>query len=180
MAHNTLGASTLIRSLAAFALLGGVAACQEPGADSAVAPSSGPAERAGRQVDQAVGKSADVAVTTAEGAKVAGQQAATQVSDSLITTRVKTALFRDAYISGFQINVNTYRGVVQLSGFVDSPDQKQRASALAERIEGVRRVQNDLIVTTGTAFMAPDVGDPAAPPKAAQTDVPESSKGGRQ
>jgi hypothetical protein len=167
MAYMTRGTSTLIQSFAAFALLGNITACQERGADNAAAPPSGPVERAGRRVDQAVGRSADVAVKAAEGAKVAGQQAATQVSDSIITTRVKTALFRDAYTSGFEINVNTYRGVVQLSGFVDSADQKRRASELAERIDGVRKVKNDLILTTGTAFMAPDVGDPEAPPKAA-------------
>jgi hypothetical protein len=164
MAHKTRSTSTLIRLSAAFALLASVAACQESGRDTAAAPPSGPVERAGRRVDQAIGKSADVAVKAAEGAKVAGQQAATQISDSFITTKVKTALFRDAHTSGFQIDVNTFRGVVQLSGFVDSPDQKRRASELAQGIEGVRRVQNDLIVTTGTAFMDSGTGASTAPP----------------
>jgi osmotically-inducible protein OsmY len=86
------------------------------------------------------------------------------VSDAVITTKAKTALFRDAHTSGFQINVNTFRGVVQLSGFVDTPDQKRRAGELAERIEGVRTVHNDLIVTTGSAFMAPAVSELSAPP----------------
>jgi osmotically-inducible protein OsmY len=156
--------NTLIRALTACAVVGSIAACQESSRDTAVAPPAGPAERAGRRVDQAVGKSAEVAIKAADGARVVGRQATTQVSDAVITTKAKTALFRDAHTSGFQINVNTFRGVVQLSGFVDTPDQKRRAGELAERIEGVRTVHNDLIVTTGSAFMAPAVSELSAPP----------------
>lgn len=76
------------------------------------------------------------------------------VSDSSITTKVKTALFEDPQASGFQIAVNTYRGVVQISGFVDTPAQKLRAEELAWKAQGVRIVYNDLIVRSETNFTA--------------------------
>lgn len=67
------------------------------------------------------------------------------IDDSGITARVKTALARDAGITdAMNVNVNTYRGVVQLSGFVDSEQLVSRAGEIARKVEGVRSVQNDL------------------------------------
>jgi hypothetical protein len=48
--------------------------------------------------------------------------------------------------SAAAINIETYRGVVQLTGFVSSPDQAQRAAAAAKKVEGVREVKNDVRV----------------------------------
>lgn len=68
------------------------------------------------------------------------------IDDAAITTRVKTALFRDEQVSGFQVDVDTFRGRVQLSGFVDTVEQRRRAEQLARSVEGVREVVNNLEV----------------------------------
>jgi osmotically-inducible protein OsmY len=68
------------------------------------------------------------------------------VDDSAITTKVKTALLADQEVSGGQVEVETFKGVVQLSGFVDTSVQKQKAEQIARRTQGVKEVKNDLIV----------------------------------
>ena len=68
-------------------------------------------------------------------------------SDAALTAKVKTALAKDAGLgTAADVNVNSYRGVVQLNGFVDSPDKIQRASEVARSVEGVSRVDNNLSV----------------------------------
>src|SRR6266404_493025 len=62
----------------------------------------------------------------------------TYLDDKGISTRVKTALFRDPVVSGFDVHVNTFRGDVQLSGFVNTPEQKDRAAQVARQISGVQ------------------------------------------
>ena len=66
--------------------------------------------------------------------------------DTTITTKVKTKLFDDPQTSGFAITVKTYKGTVQLSGFVTSDKEKDRAGELAKTVPGVKDVKNDLIV----------------------------------
>lgn len=68
------------------------------------------------------------------------------IDDSAITAKVKSKLLSDDEVSGLAVEVETYKGVVQLSGFVDSNDEKRRAENLAEDVPGVRNVQNDLQV----------------------------------
>lgn len=68
------------------------------------------------------------------------------IDSSVITTRVKSKLFEDPETSGFAIKVDTFKGVVQLSGFVDSAAQRSRAGELARAVPGVRSVENNLIV----------------------------------
>ncbi|BAU48851.1 transporter [Sulfurifustis variabilis] len=68
------------------------------------------------------------------------------IDDSVVTSKVKTALFRDPDVSGFQVSVETHKGQVQLSGFVDTPEQKARAERVARSVEGVRSVTNSIIV----------------------------------
>ncbi|WP_224981831.1 BON domain-containing protein [Geomonas agri] len=67
------------------------------------------------------------------------------VDDSVITTRVKAAIFDELALKTFQINVTTYQGVVQLSGFVDSAENARKAGDIARGVKGVREVTNDLI-----------------------------------
>lgn len=68
-------------------------------------------------------------------------------SDAALTAKVKTAIASDAGIgSAAAINVNSYRGVVQLSGFVDSPEKIERAGEAARRVDGVTRVENNIRV----------------------------------
>ena len=60
---------------------------------------------------------------------------------------MKTAIAKDAGLgSASAINVNTYRGVVQLSGFVDSQDKIKRAEEVVRSVEGVQRVENGVKV----------------------------------
>ncbi len=68
------------------------------------------------------------------------------LDDSVITSKVKTALFRDPDVSGFQVKVETYKGQVQLSGFVDTPRQKAKTEEIARTVSGVRSVMNDIVV----------------------------------
>lgn len=65
------------------------------------------------------------------------------IDDSWITTKVKTAILNEPGLKVSQINVETYKGVVQLSGFVDSAAAATRAAELAREIKGVTSVKND-------------------------------------
>ena len=66
------------------------------------------------------------------------------VDDATITTKVKAALLADPDVKGTQVNVDTYRGVVSLSGFVDSQQQISKAQQKAAEVAGVTSVRNDL------------------------------------
>jgi len=68
------------------------------------------------------------------------------VDDSVITTKVKTAIFNEDTLKTMQINVKTYKGVVQLSGFVNSTQSIKKAGEVARSVENVVSVENDLIV----------------------------------
>jgi len=68
------------------------------------------------------------------------------VDDATITTKVKTAFVRDPIVKVFQVDVTTFKGNVQLSGFVDTPEQKTRAGQLAEGVPGVKTVTNNITV----------------------------------
>ena len=66
------------------------------------------------------------------------------VDDSVITGKVKTALVADPTTKAHQISVETFQGVVQLSGFVDTTEARSRATQVAQQVEGVKNVKNDL------------------------------------
>jgi len=68
-------------------------------------------------------------------------------SDAGLTAKVKTAIATDVGArTAAGVNVETYKGTVQLSGFVDSQDQATRAADAAKKVEGVRSVKNDIRV----------------------------------
>ena len=77
-----------------------------------------------------------------------GSRATGQVlDDGALTARVKTAIARDASLGAAKdVNVTTYRGVVQLSGFVESAEVSRRAEEIAKGVQGVQSVKNDLRV----------------------------------
>jgi len=68
------------------------------------------------------------------------------VDDTAITTKVKSAIFTDPALKVLQINVETFKGVVQLSGFVDSRESATKAAEVARSVKGVVEVKNDLVV----------------------------------
>jgi len=68
------------------------------------------------------------------------------VDDSVITTKVKSLLAADDFLKSFQIGVETYKGTVQLSGFVNSQKAVDKAIEITRSVQGVKSVKNDLIV----------------------------------
>ena len=68
------------------------------------------------------------------------------IDDSVITTKVKAAIFDEETLKTLQINVKTFKGVVQLSGFVDSVQSVAKAGEVAGSVNGVVSVKNDLVV----------------------------------
>ena len=68
------------------------------------------------------------------------------VDDSVITTKVKSLIAADDFLRSFQISVETYKGIVQLSGFVGSQMAVNKAGEIARGVQGVKSVKNDLIV----------------------------------
>ncbi|MDO9140583.1 MAG: BON domain-containing protein [Methylobacter sp.] len=64
--------------------------------------------------------------------------------DSVITTKVKAAILNEPSLSAAEVNVETFKGVVQLSGFVSTRDGIDRAIAIARGIGGVKSVKNDM------------------------------------
>jgi osmotically-inducible protein OsmY len=68
------------------------------------------------------------------------------VDDSVITTKIKSQLAADDFLKSFQISVKTYKGTVQLSGFVNLQQAADKAEEIAKGVKGVKSVKNDLIV----------------------------------
>ena len=66
------------------------------------------------------------------------------VDDAVITTKVKAAVFNEASLKSAEINVETFRGTVQLSGFVRSQADISKAVEVARNVKGVKSVKNDM------------------------------------
>jgi osmotically-inducible protein OsmY len=89
-----------------------------------------------------------IALITASGCSVMRGQETTgsYVDDTAITTRVKAKFAEDKAVSAMSISVETLRGMVQLSGFAKSTDEKMTAERLARSVNGVTSVKNDIVV----------------------------------
>ena len=68
------------------------------------------------------------------------------IDDTVITTRVKAAFIDDPSLKALEINVETFKGVVQLSGFVATRAEVNQASSVARQIDGVTSVRNDILI----------------------------------
>ena len=66
------------------------------------------------------------------------------VDDTVITGKVKTAIFNEPTLKSAEINVETFKGVVQLSGFVSSQDAVNKAVTVTRTVAGVKSVKNDM------------------------------------
>ena len=66
------------------------------------------------------------------------------IDDSVITTKVKAAILNEPTLKVAEINVETFKGVVQLSGFVSSASAASRAVEVAQAVRGVKSVKNDM------------------------------------
>lgn len=68
------------------------------------------------------------------------------VDDTVITTKVKAAFAGDPTVKATQVKVETFKGTVQLSGFVDSAESSRKAVELARSVQGVKSVKNDMVI----------------------------------
>src|SRR5512145_2841041 len=75
-----------------------------------------------------------------------GKTVGETIDDTTITTRVKTALLNDPDVGGLRIDVDTFKGVVTLSGRVKTKDEEAKAMTLARKIDGVSDVKSTLQV----------------------------------
>jgi len=121
-------------------LVAGLAACDKPG----------PAENAGKKIDQTVDKAGekigDASDTVGEKMSAQSAKAGVAIEDTEITAKVKAAIFAEPGLKTLQISVDTVKGVVTLTGSVNSQANRDRAKALASAVADVKRVENQLIV----------------------------------
>ena len=121
-------------------LIGGLVACDNPG----------PAETAGKKIDQTIEKAGQGISDAADkvGATMSEQSNKTGVAidDTEITAKVKAAIFAGPGLDTLRISVETVKGVVTLSGTVDSRARSDMANTLASAVSGVRQVNNHLVV----------------------------------
>jgi len=141
---------TIMKALENFKLIGismlivaGLAACDKPG----------PAETAGKKIDQTADKAGqkigDAADSVGEKMSAQSAKAGVAIEDTEITAKVKAAIFAEPGLKTLQISVDTVKGVVTLSGSVDSQPSSDRAQALAGAVAGVNRVENQLMLKPG-------------------------------
>lgn len=91
-----------------------------------------------------LGGVAGTALTTACSSTATRESTGEYIDDSAITTKVKGAFVKDDTIKALDVKVETFRGVVQLSGFVNSSLQRTRAEQIARSTSGVRDVTNNI------------------------------------
>lgn len=125
---------------ASMLLAVGLAACDKPG----------PAETAGKKLDktadEAAKKMSEAADKVAEKLDEQGSKAGVGIDDAEITTKVKAAIFAEPGLKTLQISVDTIKGVVTLSGSVDTLQNSDTAKALAGAVSGVHGVENRLVI----------------------------------
>lgn len=114
----------------------------------------------GNRQEEARAPAASAAAPTAStGTPPAGTSVGTEIDDSVVTARVKSALLADHDIKSFDIKVETRKGQVQLSGFVDTQARIDNAIALTRRVEGVQGVENGMTLKEGKATVGNAVDD---------------------
>ncbi|QWD17158.1 BON domain-containing protein [Polynucleobacter paneuropaeus] len=126
---------------AAMMIVSGLAACDKPG----------PAESAGKKIDQASESVSTSVSNTADKAGDAMSQqtknAGQMIKDTDITASIKLALMNEPDMQSTKINVVTTKGIVTLTGIVSSAANKDKAIKLAESVDGVKSVQSKLKIS---------------------------------
>ena len=126
---------------ASMMIVSGLAACDNPG----------PAEKAGKKIDQVtenVSSSVSNAVDKADQSVTNQANTAGQIiDDTAITTKVKTALLNEPGMESMKITVVTENGMVSLSGSADTQGKIETAIKLASAVEGVQNVKSNLVVS---------------------------------
>ncbi len=125
---------------AAMFLVAGVVACDKPG----------PAESAGKSIDQKVDQMGDkiekAGNSAADTMSHEGEKAGIAIDDTGITAKVKAAILAEPGLKTLQISVKTINGIVTLSGSVGTAANRDTVEGLAGAVAGVSRVKNDLVV----------------------------------
>lgn len=111
-------------------------------ATPAATPSA--SDSAAAAANNAAAAANNAATAAGNAAANATDKAGDALSDSAVTGKVKAALLADAEVKGTDINVETNKGEVMLSGFVESQAQIDKAASLAKNIDGVKQVSNKL------------------------------------
>lgn len=95
-----------------------------------------------------IASAAALAIVGTTGCSVARDQQSvgSYIDDSTLTTRVKAKFAEDPVVSAMSIQVETLKGLVQLSGFAKSAEERSKAEVLAKNTSGVTGVRNDIIV----------------------------------
>ena len=113
----------------------------------------GPAETAGKNIDLTVNKAAqkvgNAVANVGQTMTEKSNQAGVAISDTEITARVKAVIFAGSGLDTLQVSVKTMKGVVTLSGSVDTRAQSDSAKAMAKEVSGVSQVDNQLKVKPG-------------------------------
>jgi len=112
-------------------LVAGLAACEKQ--------NPGPAESAGKNIDRTMDQAGEKIGNAADKAGVA-------IDDTEITTKIKAAFMAESGLKTLQISVDTVKGVVTLSGSVDTQQHSDTAKAMASAVSGVNSVKNELVV----------------------------------
>jgi len=114
----------------------GLAACDKPG----------PAEKAGRSIDQAAENVGDKMDGASHKLGEQSDKAGDTLDDAAITAKIKTAILAEPGLSVLQIHVDTINGVTTLTGSVDSHQNMDKAKEIARAVAGVKKVDNKLVV----------------------------------
>ncbi|GAB6051729.1 hypothetical protein JCM17960_05490 [Magnetospira thiophila] len=86
------------------------------------------------------------AMAAPESAPPPSESVGEYIDDVVVSNKVRGAIVADKDLSIFKIDVKTYKGIVQLSGFVDTAEVRDHAAAVAATVDGVDQVRNDLVV----------------------------------
>lgn len=121
----------------------GLSACDKPG----------PAEKAGQKIDQVASdtskKVGDTVDKVEQKMSEQGTKTAQAFDDTEITTKIKAEILAEPGLKSLQISVDTIKGVVTLSGAVDSQATSDKARSIAAAVKGVKEVDNKLVVMLG-------------------------------
>lgn len=130
--HKFIGVSMLF--------VAGLSACDKPG----------PAETAGKTIDRTVERAGqkigDAADTVSDKMGAQSAKAGVALDDTAITAKVKAAIFAEPGLKTLQISVDTVKGVVTLTGSVDTAANSARATTLAGAVADVKAVDNRLVL----------------------------------
>ena len=134
----------------AVVLAAGLAACdKKPGEPTAGQKLDTAVEKTEAAANEAKQKMESAAQDASQAAQNAASNAAAVLDDTAVTTKVKAAFAADPNLSAVLINVDTKDGVVSLSGPVKTPADAEHAAKLAQAVEGVKSVVNDLKPSAG-------------------------------